>query len=422
MKKWARVVIALLVINGHGFAAEPISSKEKELYRQLRMLNQISEEELSEKVDPGFSILKKIYDLDSPDFLEYRKLLGRADVRKTLNPSVRAISAGIISQRWDSFTLSGNLYLSGLRSKNQEFRDKSRQKLVSFIQPAHIPELIEILKVPGPNVAAVEVLRDVTGQNFGADRNAWVNWWKKAQGKFDMIGRLIHDTRRQLDNIGLQPFDQERFWYAPQGIPSTRTPFAQRSEKEQERVSQWNNWANIEVKRYVDTWGVAKPILDRIKHQPDPRVSQYLESLTNHPGFSDYACVLLAWRANRASLPAIQQAYASHPTVGKALARGTLGDPGALVHLLSILDEHQEQPLAYGIMDEQVRSFVAFLRQVGVVPAEQAYELLAHRTFNFADASTPSEKRKAFKQARKWLEQNAKGLKFDRKRGYYIAQ
>jgi len=401
--------------------AEDEASKEQELLRQLQMLNQVPEEQLSDKVDPGFSVLKKIYDLDSPDFLVFRKLLGRADIRKDLNPSVRAISAGIISQRWDSFTLSGNLYLSGLRSVNADLREKSRQRLVSFIQPAHIPVLIETLKIPGPNIAAVEVLREVTRQNYGADRNAWTAWWKRAQGKIDMVGMFLKDTRDRVANIGLQPFDQERFWYVPDGISNALTPYAQRSVKEQSLVSEWNNWANIEVKRYVDTWSVAKPIIDRIKHQPDPRVNQYFESLTTHPGFGDYACVLLAWRANRSSLPAIQQSYDTYPTVGKALARGTLGDPAGLVNLLSVLDSHQKRPLTYGMMDEQVRSFIPFLRQVGVVPAEQAYELLAHRRFDFDSAATPSEKRKAFKVARQWLESNAKGLKFDRKRGYYIS-
>ena len=60
-------------------SAEDIHTKEQDIVRQLQMLNQISEEQLSEKNDPAFSILKKLYDLDSPDFLTLRKLLGQAE-------------------------------------------------------------------------------------------------------------------------------------------------------------------------------------------------------------------------------------------------------------------------------------------------------------------------------------------------------
>ncbi len=418
---------SLLVVYGLVFCAlrigysEEAASKDPAVLQQLQMLNQISEEELNEKVDPTYSVLKKLYDVDSPDFLVLRKLLGKADVRKTLNASVRALCANIISQRWDSFSLSGNLYLAGLRAQNSDLREKSRQRLVSFIQPAHIPVLIDTLKVPGPNVAALDILREVTRQNFGPNQKAWTSWWNKTGGQLDMVGSLLKNTQARLAKIDVEPFDQERFWYLPEGVSNAVSPYAERSDAEKQTVGRWNNWAGVDVKRFVDRWDEVKPVLDRIKHQPDPRVNAYLESLAQRPGYDDYACVLLAWRGSRASLPVLQRAYQQRPTVGKALARGTLGDRTALVSLLNGLDKHQKHPLTYGIMDDSVRDLTNSLRQVGVVPAELAFELLAHRRFNFDNAATPSEKRKTFKEAKSWLTNNARDLKYDRRRGYYLS-
>src|SRR6266480_4639108 len=135
-----------------------VRADEASVLQQLKLLNQVPEEALNDKTDPGFSILRTLYDQDGPDFLILRTLLGKAEIRGPLNPSARCVLAGVISQRWDTFTLSGNLYLSGLQSKNPDLRDKARKKLPCFIQRPHIPELISMLQIPGPNVLAYDVL------------------------------------------------------------------------------------------------------------------------------------------------------------------------------------------------------------------------------------------------------------------------
>ena len=61
------------------------------LIKQLKLLNQVPEEQLNEKLDPAFSILRGIYDQDGPDFLNLRALLGKADIRSHLNPSARCV-------------------------------------------------------------------------------------------------------------------------------------------------------------------------------------------------------------------------------------------------------------------------------------------------------------------------------------------
>jgi hypothetical protein len=148
-----------------GFASYVFAGDERVVLKQMRLLNQIPETQLSDKTDPAFSILRSLYDEDGPDFLTLRRLLGRADIRARLNPSVRCVLGGVISQRWDAFALSGNLYLAGLRSPNPDLRDKARKKLVAFIQKQHIPELIELLKSPGPNVLAYEILQEPPERN-----------------------------------------------------------------------------------------------------------------------------------------------------------------------------------------------------------------------------------------------------------------
>lgn len=397
------------------------AGSEEDVLRQLTMLNQIPEADLHEKSDPAYSVLKKIYDLDAPDFLTLRTLVGRAGVRKTLNPSARVVCANIISQRWDSFVLSGNLYLAGLNSRNLELREKAQGRLAQFIQPAHLPVLIDTLKTPGPNVAALDVLREVTQRDFGTSAKAWQAWWDKSKGQVDLVGTLLNTTRSRLSRIAIEPIDTERFWYAPESITHVLTPYDQRSVKDQNEVDAWNRWAMLHVKPYVDTWGVAKPVIDRIKHQPDPRVNAYFEELAAHPGWGDYASVVLAWRSSRPSLPAIQGAGKSHPTVGRALARGSLGDLTALDDLLDTLEKHQKRPMAYAIMDDINRQSVTLLRQLGMVPAELAFELLAHKRFDFDNAATAKEKRKAFKAAKKWLAENREALKLDKRRGFYTA-
>lgn len=401
-----------------GTAAAP-EDAQTALLKQLQLLNQVPQDEVNERTDPGFSILRSMYDLDGPDFLMLRKLLGMATVRSRLNPSAKCILAGIISQRWDTFSLSGNLWLAGLRSPNEDLRNKARKRLVGFIQPAHISELIELLSTPGANVPAYEILQEVTGKKFDPSIKVWRKWWTKQHNHVDIVGHLLRDTGAQLRAHDVSPFDQEKFWYLPESIGDAHIPYAKRSSREQSTISSWNDWANTEVKRYVDQWSSSKPILDRITHQPDPRVNKFLEKLVNDPGYGDYASVVLAWRSSAASLPAIQAAYQQQPTVGRALARGSLGDKTALGDLLKIMEKHRDQPLSFNIMDDNVRLYVQTLHTVAVIPAEQAFELLTHHVFGFDAAVTRSQKKKAFQAAEKWLKAHENELTFDRRREYF---
>jgi hypothetical protein len=420
--------VALLVICLYPFSsslasvsAEEPASNEAALVKQLQLLNEAPQDQLNEKTDPGFSILRSIYDIDGPDFLTLRKLLGTATVRTRLNPSAKCILAGVISQRWDTFALSGNLWLAGIRSPNLELRNKARRRLISFIQPAHIPELINILPIPGPNIAAYEVLQEVTGKSYGPGVKTWRDWWNKEQHHADIVGHLLQDTSARLTSHGLTPIDQDKFWYLPETIDDAHLPYSQRSPKEQAEISSWNAWAQETVKPYVDEWGIVKPILDRITHQPDPRVNRYLERLMNNPGYGDYAAVVLAWRSNRTSLPAIQAAYRKQPSVDRALARGSLGDRTALGDLLRLIEQHRSEPLSFNIMDDEVRTEAQALHTVAVLPAEEAFELLAHHSFDFSAAATKSQKKKAFQTAEHWLHEHETELSFDRRRGYFTS-
>ena len=395
-------------------------SDDATLSKQLDLLNQIPEEQLNEKIDPAFSILRSLYDQDGPDFLNLRALLGKADVRAHLNPSARCVLADVISQRWDTFSLSGSLFLSGLQSKNPELRDNARKKLIYFIQPAHIPALIDLLKVPGPNVLAYEVLQEATGQNIDPSVKPWQKWWQKTKGKVDVVGHLINDTRARLKGHQVHAFDQDRFWYLPDGVDDAQVQFSKRPESEQQKISDWRNWVRQDVKLYADDWSDPKAVLDRLIHQPDPRVNKYLETLVPDPGYGDYASVVLAWRSSAGSLPIILSAWTSHPTPGRALARGSLGDKESLVDLLKMVENHQSQPLSYKIMDDDTRNLLTSLRTVGVVSAEQAFKLLCHQNFEFESANTPKAKKKVYKAAKAWLMDNASKLKLDRRRGYYI--
>jgi hypothetical protein len=397
-----------------------VQADEAAVLKQVNLLNRVPEADLTEKTDPGFSILRTLYDQDGPDFLLLRNLLGKAEVRAHLNPSTRCVLAGVISQRWDTFALSGNLYLSGLQSKNPDLRDKASKKLVCFIRPQHIPALIELLKVPGPNVLAYEILQEVTGQRMDPNVKVWQKWWVKRGVKMDLVGHLINATRIQLKGSTIHPFDEARFWYVPEGVEDAQTPYNRRTEHEKDSISEWNSWVGNDVKRYVDEWTDVKGVMDRIMHQPDPRVNVYLETLVSDPGYGDYASVVLAWRSSRTSLPVIAAVVRTQPTVGRELARGSLGDRKALVDLLRILEDHQEQPLSYNIMDDDARELLPLLRTVGAVPAEQAFELLCHRNFEFNSAYTPKAKKKATKAARDWLNANAEHLALDRRRGYFV--
>ncbi len=187
--------------------------------KQMQLLNQIPEDQINEKTDPAFSILRSLYDQDGPDFLTLRKLVGKAEIRVHLNPSARCVLANVISQRWDTFALSGNLYLSGLQSKNPgSAQTSARKKLVCFIQPAHIPALIDLLRIPGPNVLAYEVLQEVTGLHMEPNVKIWQKWWIKSGSKSDIVGHLLKDTQAQVNNHVVHDFDQERYWYLPKGL------------------------------------------------------------------------------------------------------------------------------------------------------------------------------------------------------------
>jgi hypothetical protein len=396
-----------------------VRADESPLIKQLQMLNQVPEEQLNEKVDPAFSILRSLYDQDGPDFLNLRTLLGKADIRAHLNPSARCVLADVISQRWDTFALSGSLYLTGLQSKNPDLRDRARKKLIGFIQPAHIPAVIDLLRIPGPNVLAYEVLQEATGQHIDPSVKSWQKWWQKTKGKVDVVGHVLNDTRNRLKESHVHAFDQERFWYAPAGVDDVQIPFGRRPEREQQKISDWSNWVRNDVKMYAEDWATPKTILDRIVHQPDPRVSKYLETLANDPGFGDYASIVLAWRYSVNSLPIITSAWKTLPTPGRALARGSLGDKTALADLLEIIERHQSQPLTYKIMDDDARSILTNLRTVGIVSAEQALKLLCHQNFDFESANTAKEKKKVYKTAKTWLTKNAARLQLDRRRGYY---
>jgi hypothetical protein len=420
--KNAALAICLLPVAMQLAVAEPAApavNPDEAVLKQIQLLNQVPEDQLSDKADPGLSIMRSLYEQDGPDFLTMRRLLGQATVRSGLNPSAKCLLAGVISQRWDTFTLSGNLYLAGLRSSNADLREKARKKLVCFIQPAHIPVLIELLKVPGPNVLAYDILEEVTGRRIDPTVTAWRAWWDKNGKKADLVGHLINDTRGRVAGRPVHAFDQERFWYLPKGISDTQVSYAHRPEAEQSRISDWNAWVTTDVKQYVDDWAVNKPILDRIIHQPDPRVNDYLASLVADPGLGDYASVVLAWRSNSASLEAIRSASQAAPTVGRILARGSLGDQSALEDLLRIIERHQTEPLTDKIMNDDTRTILTTLRTVGVISAERAFELLAHNNFDFEAVTTGKEKKKAYKRANAWLKDNASRLILDRHRGFY---
>lgn len=413
------VLVLSILIGTMAFGAEV--GNDDAILKQIQLINQIPEDQLNDKADPGFSILRTLYDLDGPEFLTVRKLLGKASIRGPLNPGAKCLLAGILSQRWDSFSLAGNLYLAGLKSTNPDLRAKARTKLVAFIQPAHIPVLIDVLPTPGPNVLAYEILQEVTGQHFDPTVKAWRTWWTKSKGKPDLVGVLLKDTKIKLLNQPIHGFDQARLWYAPEGINNVHKPYGERPIKEQTILTHWNDWVHTDVKTYVEGWTMTKPVLDRITHQPDPRVGDYLESLVADPGYGDYASVLLAWRTNTKALEAIRAAYPTQPTVGRALARGALGDLSALEDMLTILESHKSQPLSFELMDDMTREYISTLRSLGVIPAEKAFELLSHKNFDFDGAVTTREKKAAFKSAKSWFAKNGKKLTLDRRRGYYLA-
>ena len=104
---------------------------------------------------------------------------------------------------------------------------------------------------------------------------------------------------------------------------------------------------------------------------------------------------------------------------GPEAAHVDVGPRTVLIDLLKILERHQADPLSYKIMDDEARNLLVTLRTVGVISAEQAFELLCHTNFEFDAAFTAKEKRKAFKTAKTWLKDHATQLTLDRRRGFY---
>ncbi len=409
-----------LPLNAEDFPA-PIPPSLAKLNDLVQALNLIPEEQVTEKSGPSHTLLEQIRQEDGPDFVKLKQWVGRADVRKALNPSAKGVLATLVSPRWEGFNLAGNLWLAALKSANSDIRAKARKQLVYYIQPAHIPVLINILKEPGPNVLAFDVLRDVTGESLDPSVQAWSSWWNKAQGQIDLVGLLIHKTRTKIPELQVRGIDQAAFWYLPEGIERVGIPYAQRSIDEKNVIGRWSDWARADVGHYIDQWGDAKPLFDQIIHQPDVKVSEYLKSLLVDPGFGDYAAVILIWRGDSSALAPLQEAYKKHPSVGRALARGSLGDKTALEDLLKMIESHPT-PLAFGIMDEQIRGYAAKLPGYGIVPAEQAFELLTHQRFGLSDARVAADKKRAYKKARRWLSENFTTLALDKKRGYYVSR
>src|SRR5437762_3221603 len=142
------------------------SPMENEVSTIVQSLNKMPEDQLNEKTGMAGPLMDQLRSVDAPDYVKLRALVGRAEVRKTLNPGVKFLLAGLLAPRWDGFSIAGNLYLAALKSTNTDFRARARQKLIGFIQPAHIPILISLLETPGPNVLAFEVLQEVTGQSM----------------------------------------------------------------------------------------------------------------------------------------------------------------------------------------------------------------------------------------------------------------
>jgi|GEM_PF-1994631 hypothetical protein len=428
-KQSLTIILFLSILAGYGICAVPaqthsqaipagLTSQELPVYKLVMQLNEVSEVQVNERTEPAYSILRAINDADGPAYTQLRRIIGRSTVRAALNPTAKAVFAGLLSDKSDSFSLAGNLWLAALRSANPDYKLKARQKLVEFIQPAHIPVLISILKIPGPNVQAYEILQEVTGQSFDPREKTWKDWWTRKHGKVDLTGHMLKVVSTQLSQTVIRPADLGSFWYVPEQIKNASLPYAKRSSSEQLVVTHWNEWAGNDVRRFVDDWMRAKPLFDKIVHQPDPRVNNYLQNLISDPSFSDYASVILAWRGSKSSLSAIQHAFPRHPTPSLALARGSLGDRDALRDLIQ-MTRNNPNPSSFGIMDQNARSYVSWLRLIGIVPAEQALELLTHHNFGFESAATRREKKKAIKQAEKWLKDNEGELLFNSKGGFF---
>jgi hypothetical protein len=404
-----------------GFAVEPpvLSTKDSAVLTQIEALNKIPETQLDEKQDPTLSILRTLIDLDGPEFLRVRKLAAMATVRGPLTPGTRALLAELISPRWDVYAIAGNLWLSALRTPNTALREKARRKMVQFIQPPHIPELIRLLADPVAGDSAYDILKEVTNQELPQDPKVWSVWWAKNKTTLDIVGVLLKSTRARVMVHAIPSFESDKLWYVPDGLRDKALSYKNRTPQEQDLIRQWNGWANAQVHIYADNWASVKPVIERITHHPDPRVNKFLESLLADPAYGDYAALVLAWRQNVDSLGELRSSYAQYQTVGRALGCGSLGDTDSLVKLLQMIDHSGLRALSYGIMEDDLRARVTTLKSVGILPAEEAFELLCHRNFGFAAAETGKEKRKRMDKATEWLKKNASNLIFDSRRGYF---
>jgi hypothetical protein len=418
MKK-STLFFLLLALPAWAVAGSSLTSDETAVLKQIQNLNKISEDQLDEKAAPALPILRKIIDLDGPEFLKVRKIAGQPALRGPLDPSTRGLLAELISPRWDAYNIAGSLWLSALRSPNTALRDKARRKMVQFVQIVHIPLLIQLLPDPTAGQAAHEILQEITGQPLPRATPPWRAWWAKNKTKVDIVAVLLRSTRAEVARHPISSFDHDRLWYVPDGIRDKDMAFNSRSPQEQELIQQWNGWAGTEVRTYVDSWADIKPVIERVVHHPDPRVNAFLERLLADRAYGDYAAIVLAWRQNVDALDALRTSYSTEQTVGRALARGSLGDTDALVALLQMIDHSGPRALSYGIMEDDVRSHLSGLRSVGILPAEEAFELLCHKNFGFAAAATGKEKRKKFDKATAWLKKNARNLIFDSRRGYF---
>jgi len=420
MKRWMlSLLISLIVLPIWSASTPEADKKDAAIVKALRSLNDIPEEQQDDKHDPVLSILRRLNDLDGPEYLSLRRLLGQASIRSTLKSGTRAILATLVSPRWDAYNVAGSLWLGGLRTTNADLRERASRKMIQFLQPAHIPVLIDMLKTPSAQ-AAHAVLREASGQNLPPDAGVWLGWWQKNKPTFDMIGYLLQDTRRLIAQTKIDGLEQDKIWYLTDGITDKSMPFEKRSPEEQLLIRRWNTWVDMQAKRASENWDELKPALERVTHHPDPRVNKLLEALVAEPGYGDYASLVLAWRQSDSSLPVLKEAFLHNPTVGRALARGSLGDKTALVDLLKLTELHQRQPMAWMITEEETRRSLSTLRSIGIIPAETALELLCHRSFGFDSAESIRQKMKAYEKAKRWLLENASRLKLDRRRGYYV--
>jgi len=424
-RQWTTVLLSLAVMaaavpradfarsSGHATVDDSV------VLRLLDQLNHIPETNIDDQKPPTLTVLKTLYDVDGPEFLRLRRLVGKAAVRRKLNPTVKAEVGEILSQRWDTFVICGNLFLSGMRSPNRAMRELARRKLIIFFHPAFVPEIIHQLQDPVAHEEAYSTLKEISGKTYPPEARIWKVWYERFGKNFDYVGHILRDTLANLVKHPIIAFDQSRFWYAPPAVRDVRAPDEEQTPEERSEIEHWNTWVQHDVRRYVFAWRQAKPLLERVVHQPDPRVNQALQKLLADAGYGDYASLALAWRASNSSLPAIEQSNARFRTPGRVLARGSMGDKRALRDLVDMIEAHP-QPSTIPLMSDEERKYVPRLHAAGVLPAEQALELLCHRSFGFDGAATARDKAKATRKAKQWLDKNLRYLVLDRRRAYYF--